>query len=421
MKRIYMVLSLIIVFYFTVIADASYELRGSLREWLKVIVNTPGKVSLLETRLKLELLSILAQDIAFKSRIYTVYSPRVTEELDLNLQEAYIDYYSEIFDIRIGKQIISWGKADELNPTDILNPEDLSNIFDEKSIRKIGIFGIKLDLKLFDTVITGIYVPDIQFHKLPEPGSTWDFFLIGMKKLGLTTLPDTLYPENRLDTSEWAIKMSKTVENFDFSISFADTLDNFFSIMMKMVSPGIFIPDKIYYNRTQMLAADFAASLFDFGIWAEIAYFITKDKYGVDPFIKNPYLQYVFGMDYTLFFDIKVNIQYFREDPTCINDDGERELEKSSISSSGLSIPVKQAVTMRLAKSFGEADANSLEIFCIWDVEEKGMMAGPKILISPIDAFKIEFGAIILDGQENSIFNIFNMNDEVYAKGTYSF
>ncbi|MCX8093698.1 MAG: hypothetical protein N3E50_05975 [Candidatus Goldbacteria bacterium] len=421
MKKYYIVLILIILFFANVFADTTYELRGSLREWVKVIVNTPGKVSLIESRLKLELLSTLSQEIAFKSRVYTVYSPKIYNEIKFNLQEAYIDYYTEIMDIRIGRQIISWGKADELNPTDILNPEDISNIFEEKSIRKIGVFGIKLDLKLFDSVITGIYIPDIQFHKLPEAHSTWDFFSIGLKKMGLITLPSILYPENSLDNSEWAIKISKTIENFDFTLSFADVIDNLFSIKMKIIPPGIPTPDYLYYNRTQMIAADFAASLFEFGVWAEVAYFITKDKDGTDPFMKNPYFQYVIGMDYTLPFDIKINIQYFREDVTCVNDDKEKELEKKSFSPTGLSIPVKQVGSLRLGKNFGEANANSLEIFCIYDIEEKGVMMGPRILISPTDAFKVETGAFVFDGQENSIFNMFNLNDEVYVKATYSF
>ncbi len=421
MKRLSMFLLFFILFSFVVFADATYELRGSLREWVKVNVNTPGKVSLLETRLKLELISTLAQDIAFKSRFYTVYSPIISDDLDLNLQEAYIDYYSEFSDIRIGKQIISWGKADELNPTDILNPEDMSNIFEEKSIRKIGVFALKLDLKLLDSVISGIYIPDIQFHQLPSADSTWDFFSIGLKKMGLTELPEIIYPENRLDNSEWALKLSKTIENFDFSISYADIVDNLFSIKMKIVPPGIPVPENLYYNRTQMIAADFAASLFEFGIWSETAYFITKDKDGTNSFIKNPYFQYIIGIDYTLPFDIKINVQYFREDQTCINDEQEKESDKKIISPSGLSLPVKQGVSLRVAKNFGEADANSIDIFCIIDIEEKGVMMGPKLTISPVDAFKLESGAIILDGQENSIFNIFNMNDEVYVKGMYSF
>jgi len=47
--------------------------------------------------------------------------------------EIYIKAYGVFFDgldFSLGKQRIAWGKADRLNPTDNLNPDDFSDIFD---------------------------------------------------------------------------------------------------------------------------------------------------------------------------------------------------------------------------------------------------------------------------------------------------
>jgi len=421
MKRA--IVALLLVFAAAgVYADATYEIRGSLREWVKVFACEPNPVSMAETRLELNLLSSFSlgdTEAAFNTQTYFVYDPKNLNELNIDMQEAYIDLYGDLIDFRIGKQVISWGKADEINPTDVINPERLYNITEEKNIRKIGLMAVKADLKAGGFVLSSICVPDFAMHELPAPGSAWDFYAAAMAEQGLTEL--TILQENRPDAAQWAFKLSKTIGMLDFSVSYANVWDNLYSVKVKMVPPGIPEPEALVFYRTQMAAADMAASLFDFGIWAEGAYFITQDRDGTDPFIKNPYIQYVAGADYTFPNDIKVNVQFFHEIITCVNDEAERETEEAAISRLGLSIPVQQAMTFRLAKNFGEADADSVEVFGIWDIKEGGILAGPRIIISPADAVKVELGASIFDGTEGSIFSLFNKNDELYVKAAYSF
>jgi len=401
-------------------ADMTYELRGSVREWLKVFASDPNPLSLLETRVKLELLSTLGENTAFKAETYLVYEPINGQALDIDMQEVYIDFYSERIDMRVGKQVIAWGKADELNPTDIINPEEIVNITEEKNIRKKGLTAVKADVKFEDLVFTGICIADFAIHDFPPPGSSWDFFSGQMQQalaaMGITYTPEVIPPENRLDSLQWAFKLSKTMEMLDFSFSYANVWDNLFTPYM--ASPG-----EMYFvfYRTQMFALDFAASLFDFGLWFEGAYFYTRDPGGTDDFIKNPYIQYVVGMDYTLPWDLKVNVQFFHEIITMIDSEAERQVEEANISRLGLSLPVQRALSFRIGKNFGEADANSFEIFGIVDLKDGGIMMGPKMVITPEDAVKVEFGVQIFDGRQESIFNLFNLNDEYFVKATYSF
>ena len=43
---------------------------------------------------------------------------------DIQLNEAYLDFYFDKFDLRIGKQKMTWGKSDGLVVTNIVNPRD---------------------------------------------------------------------------------------------------------------------------------------------------------------------------------------------------------------------------------------------------------------------------------------------------------
>ena len=51
------------------------------------------------------------------------------KDLYVDFDEAYLDVYFESFEVRLGKQKVSWGQLDDLQPTDHLNPEDLTEFY----------------------------------------------------------------------------------------------------------------------------------------------------------------------------------------------------------------------------------------------------------------------------------------------------
>jgi hypothetical protein len=421
MKRfVFLPLSIAFVLGFVLYSQGhaqTYELRGNLREWVKIFNESPNETDLLETRLKLELLSTLGENTAFRAINYYVYDG-VQKSHDWTFQEAYIDYYSKLLDIRFGKQIIAWGKADEINPTDVLNPQNLANITEDKSVRKIGLLCLKTDWKFSDYVLEGIWKPEFQEMQIPSLNSRWAFFSLP----GVTELPSPSYPDNELGDTEWALKLSRTFSMYDFSVSYFDGWDNIFTPNLVFNSDTQQIElDELVFHRTKMFGADFAGSIRSVGVWGEFAYFRTEDTEGTDSTIKNPYLQYVVGADYTFGYNITANVQYFQQYITKIDDDAEETSEEDMISKLGIGMPLQQAVSLRIAKKFGEGDVHKLELFGLYDLKHQGMMLQPKLVISPEDALSLEIGTVIYDGDEESIFGRFDANDEVYLKCTYSF
>ncbi len=411
------IIAFILCAYFIEANAQTYELRGSLRQWVKVFSNDPYEIDLTETRIKLELLSTLGENTAFNSRFYYAYNG-VNKIGEWDLQEAYMDYYSDFVDIRFGKQVIAWGKADEINPTDILNPQNLVNITEDKSIRKIGLVSLKTDWKFYDFILEGIWKLEFKSMQLPPLNSRWAFFSLP----GVTELPSPSYPENKLKNTEWAFKLYRTISLFDLSISYFDGWDNIFTPKL------IFNPviqqmelDQLVFYRTKMIGADFAGSIRSVGIWGEGAYFITEDTEGTDPFIKNPYVQFVLGGDYTFGYNIETNIQYFQQYITKIDDDAEKEFEENMISKLGVGIPLQQATSLRVKKKLGAWEVNWIELFGLYDIKHRGVMLQPKLALSPEDAFLVEIGLIIFEGDKDSIFGRFDNNDQIYLKGTYSF
>ena len=396
----------------------SYEIRGNLREWVKVFTEGAKEIDLAETRLKLEILSPPGGNTAFRIVNYCTVDAANDNEPVWDLKEAYLDYYSPLVDVRLGKQIISWGKADELNPTDNLNPQDLSNITEDKIIRKIGLLALKTDWKFSDYVLEGIWKLDFEPTQIPDPDSPWAFFSIP----GVTTLPSPTYPEDELANTEWALKLSRTISLFDFSLSYFNGWENIFTPQFTLdPATNQTLLEDLTFNRAKVFGADFAGSIGSVGVWGEGAYFQTEDEEGEDPSLKNPYFQYVLGADYTFAHKIKVNLQYLKEIITRIDNEEEREQEEEIISRLGIGMPLQEALTFRLEKKFGQIESHKIELFTIWDLKENGLLLKPALTLSPADAFFIEVGTVIFTGEEGSIFQNFDHNDELYLKCTYAF
>ena len=60
------------------------------------------------------------------------------------MRELYIGFYPSYGEIRLGKQINSWGLTDANNPTDNLNPYDLNYMFLTGTDRKVSSLSLKL-------------------------------------------------------------------------------------------------------------------------------------------------------------------------------------------------------------------------------------------------------------------------------------
>jgi hypothetical protein len=101
-----------------------------------------------------ELYSYLEYDLKFEQRLdkgQLVLNPKLeinslAEELEIDLYEAYLDYYFANVDLRIGRQIISWGKADGLTVTNLINDQNrIQRPYVNPDDRFIGSDAIKLD------------------------------------------------------------------------------------------------------------------------------------------------------------------------------------------------------------------------------------------------------------------------------------
>jgi len=89
------------------------------------------------------------------------------------LREAYIDAYLGPLDLRLGRQIIAWGRADLLNPTDNLTPRNMmvlcySGAESRRAARLLGHIEGKIDEAFLDQLLLRLSDsdPELQTHAI---------------------------------------------------------------------------------------------------------------------------------------------------------------------------------------------------------------------------------------------------------------
>jgi hypothetical protein len=213
------------------------------------------------------------------------------------LKETYIDVFSRNVDLRIGKQVIPWGKADGFNPTDNLNPVDYSDILDTED-ETVGIFSASAKLYLGDWQLQGVFSPAFQACILPDAGSRWQPEYPSFITYNGVDLParfrwrEAAVPANRFRNSQFAFKISKTAGSVDFSVSYYNGLNGIPDVgneIESVVNDTVNISVTQNYYRRQVAGADFSCISGKYVFKGEGALFI--------PAWGKPYFQYILGFD----------------------------------------------------------------------------------------------------------------------------
>jgi len=213
---------------------------------------------------------------------------------DVNIREAYIDFYARKFDLRAGKQIVSWGKADGFNPTDLITPKDYFCLSPEPDDHQIGNFILKGRYKWSSKVNTEmIFIP---IYK----NSVYRFDLIDMPEFVSFDTKTSTHPN--LENSGFAIKQNNNFGNIDFSFSYFNGFDPLqgidilsFSLDTFNATPELQLMLRTY--REHLLGADFSLSRGNFILKGEAAYKIPFKKDDNLLYLPENELYYVLGIE----------------------------------------------------------------------------------------------------------------------------
>ncbi|MDH3325918.1 MAG: hypothetical protein OEM38_04280 [Gammaproteobacteria bacterium] len=143
-----------------------------------------------------------------------------SNESELEVRELYLrGTLNSSLDVKVGRQIVVWGKSDSLRVVDVLNPLDFREpgMVDIEDLR-LPVTMLKADYYTGDWNISAIAVPEIRFNKMPPFGS--DFYLGGSTKFPSETIPDDV------KNPELALAMIGNFSGWDVSFHFANYYDD---------------------------------------------------------------------------------------------------------------------------------------------------------------------------------------------------
>jgi len=270
-----------------------------------------------------------------------LYNKGIVDPYNLEIREAYIQLFGFLtknLDLKIGRQRITWGTADKLNPTDNLNPYDLEDILDFGRHR--GSDAISLNYYFnSDFSFQGAFIPFFQPANMPVGlfanalNPTMELPQ-GMVLKGYSDI--VLMPKYNLGESAVAGgKFKGMVKGVDFSLSYVWGYDGLPFATRNTFVPvnalgGININSQLSFARTHIIGADLATSIAGVGFWAEAAAFIpekdvimtndfsafyplspvpvTQDSLILDS--TKPYIKFVIGGDYNFSDGSYLNFQY---------------------------------------------------------------------------------------------------------------
>jgi hypothetical protein len=139
-------------------------------------------------------------------------------ETEIMLDEAYVlGSLTRDLDLKAGRQIVVWGRSDNIRITDVLNPLDLRwpGLVDIEKLR-LPVTMTKLDYYLKDWNLSGIVLHEVRYNMNPEFGS--DFFP------GTQSLPSDESPNEgfAINNTQFAASLTGIFRGWDVSFYFAD-------------------------------------------------------------------------------------------------------------------------------------------------------------------------------------------------------
>ena len=148
-------------------------------------------------------------------KVYEDFETNIHNDRDADINEFYLQgNVTDKIDIKVGRQIVVWGKSDNIRITDSLNPMDRTapGMVDIEDLR-LGRGMMKVDYFMDKWSLSGIVLQENRFSTMPEVGS--DYY-----SSGFAMLPDE--PDNNKNNKGVALSLNGNLEGQDIAFYFSN-------------------------------------------------------------------------------------------------------------------------------------------------------------------------------------------------------
>ncbi|MCR4733641.1 MAG: hypothetical protein K5829_01365 [Treponema sp.] len=212
--------------------------------------------------------------------------------LDWAINEAYIDYSDSFWGFRIGRQKWAWGKADGVNITNCVFPEDSTSLFSDDS--SLGIDALRLSFTGNSFTVDAMWIPFFRGTIIPlEDSNPLKKYIVpssytisipayNINQTVAISIGSISSPELKINNGEYALKASGYFSAFDLSFYAFYGFEKTPILSYTGNNPNAYgIPESITvdasYERMTMIGLDTAFPIGELVIRAEGAYFPQRE------------------------------------------------------------------------------------------------------------------------------------------------
>jgi hypothetical protein len=143
-------------------------------------------------------------------------------EWEVDFQEVWVQgSVLDNLDVKVGRQVVNWGRSDSLRVLDVLNPLDNREpgLVDIEDLRR-PVSMVKVDYYFGDWSISAIAIPEIRFDLNPVLGNDFAPALSSLGTLETIVVPEEI-PDESIRNTEWAVALKGIFSGWDVSFHYA--------------------------------------------------------------------------------------------------------------------------------------------------------------------------------------------------------
>ena len=344
--------------------------------------------------------------------IYDIYSHNnyrdgVEDEYrtDLQLTDTYIQgKITSSLDLKIGRQIVVWGKSDSIRITDIINPLDnrLPGMTDIEDLR-LSVGMAKLDYYLGDWNFSFMAIGESRI--MIEAPSRSEYFPVDSIFTGAPDpFSDLKTPNSSLDNMQYAFAANGTFSGWDLSFYAAHVLDQKWHFD--------FLQGTREVNKIDMIGSALNIAVGSWLFKSEVAY-LSGIAYNTTTDEKNR-LDILLGFDYMGIRDTTISLEVANKHIF--------DYEVQMKNQSDFVDKDEMQTAIRVTRSFSNDTINATALLSIFGSSwENGGFGRVWVEYELADALNANFGIVDYIGGDKPMMEAIKNSDRVFADITYSF
>jgi hypothetical protein len=365
-----------------------------------------GDLIVADERLRLELSAEAAAiDLAARMQLDAEHD-WIDDRVRLRLREAYIDYRAGHFDVRLGRQTLSWGVGDFVFINDVF-PKDYGAFFAGRPIEylKVPVDAVRTTITAPAFSLDLVVMPRFTSDGLPPP----DRYSFAFDPFAGVARREVIEPRFSGSNTETAMRLYGSVLSTDVALY---AFRGFFHAPTfapdDPSSPAILTGT---YPALSVYGASLQRNMLGGVLALEAGYHDSRDdRHSTNPLVPNSFTKALVGFQRELRTDFTVGIQYVgqwlhRDDNGLPNLPAELPRAER----------YTHTATLRMTK-FLRHQTVRLSLFALRGMTERDLYVIPELEYKVSDRFSIVGGANLFSGRHSfTTFGVFRDNDNVYS------